>query len=171
MPAEITELESFMTPGRALTDVLGTWAMLLFLGGTLVAAFNSIIPILWCPAYILHEARSKEIRSSDPRQARRSFKLVFAALCLLSALSPLVHLGLGLSVVDMIVLFPAWNGVFGLPIAAVLLFWAVNDRETMGDRVNGLTQNVANAVLVALSIVLAASSLQDVVGAIVGGGL
>ncbi|GAB3676200.1 NRAMP family divalent metal transporter [Halopiger thermotolerans] len=170
-PAGVTELESFITPGRALTDVLGTWAMVLFLGGTLVAAFNSIIPILWCPAYILHEARGKEIRSSDPQEARRSFRVAFAGLCLLSGLSPLIHVGLGLSVIDMIILFPAWNGVFGLPIAAVLLFWAVNDRETMGEHVNSRKQNVANAVLVALSVILAASSLQDVVGAILGGGI
>ncbi len=169
-PAGITSLDSFITPGRALTDVLGTWAMLLFLGGTLVAAFNSIIPILWCPAYVLHEARGMEIRSSDPREARRTFKVSFAALCLISGLSPLVHVGLGLSVVEMIILFPAWNGVFGLPIAALLLFWAVNDAETMGDRVNDLQTNAVNAVLVVLSVVLAVLSLQDVVGAIFGGG-
>ena len=170
-PAGVTELESFITPGRALTDVLGTWAMLLFLGGTLVAAFNSIIPILWCPAYILHEARGKRIRSSDPRKARRSFRVTFAALCLVSGLSPLVHLGLGLSVIEMILLFPAWNGVFGLPITAALLFWAVNDASTMGEYTNDPRQNAVNVVLVVLSVVLAALSMQDVLGAIFGGWL
>ncbi len=170
-PTGVTELSSFITPGRALTDVLGTWAMLLFLGGTLVAAFNSIIPILWCPAYILQEARGKRIRSSDPQEARRSFRILFVGICLLSGLSPLVHIVGGLSVLDMIVLFPAWNGVFGLPISAVLLFWAVNDSETMGDHQNDRWINVANVTLVVLAIVLAVSSTQDVIGAILGGGL
>nr|WP_233738029.1 divalent metal cation transporter [Halocatena pleomorpha] len=170
-PAGITELSSFITPGRALTDVLGTWAMLLFLGGTLVAAFNSIIPILWCPAYILQEARGKRIRSSDPQKARRSFRVLFVGVCLLSGLSPLVHVVGGLSVLDMIVLFPAWNGVFGLPISAALLFWAVNDSETMGEHQNDRWINVANITLVVLAIVLAVSSAQDVIGAIFGGGL
>lgn len=170
-PTGVTELSSFITPGRALTDVLGTWAMLLFLGGTLVAAFNSIIPILWCPAYILQEAQGKRIRSSDPQEARRSFRVLFVGICLLSGLSPLVHIVGGLSVLDMIVLFPAWNGVFGLPISATLLFWAVNDSETMGDHQNDRRMNVVNVTLVVLALVLVVSSAQDVIGAILGGGL
>jgi Mn2+/Fe2+ NRAMP family transporter len=170
-PAGITELESFITPGRALTDVLGTWAMLLFLGGTLVAAFNSIIPILWTPAYILQEARGARIRSSDPKKARSSFRVLFVGLCLVSGLSPLVHLLGGLSVLDMVVLFPAWNGVFGLPVSAVLLFWAVNDSGTMGTHRNSGWLNAANIVLVMLAIALSVLSARDVVGAIFGGGL
>lgn len=170
-PAGITELGSFITPGRALTDVLGTWAMLLFLGGTLVAAFNSIIPILWTPAYILQEAWGAEIRSSDPREARPSFRILFGSLCVVSGLSPLVHLVGGLSVLDMVVLFPAWNGVFGLPASAVLLFWAVNDADMMEGHENDARLNAANVVLVVLAVVLSVLSAQDVLGAIVGGGL
>lgn len=170
-PAGLTELQSFITPGRALTDVLGTWAMLLFLGGTLIAAFNSIIPILWAPAYILHEAQGKQIQSSDPHKARRSFRVVFVSLCLLSGLSPVIHVVGGLTVLDMIVLFPAWNGIFGLPISAILLFWAVNDGETMHGHENDWRLNIANFVLVVLAIILAVLSAQDVLGAIFGGGL
>ena len=170
-PAGITELESFITPGRALTDVLGTWAMLLFLGGTLMAAFNSIIPILWCPAYILQEAWGRRIQSSDPQKASGTFRTLFVGLCLASGLSPLVHMFAGLSVLDMVVLFPAWNGVFGLPISAALLFWAVNDEETMGEHGNGWPLNLANVVLVVLAIALSVLSAKDVIGAIFGGGL
>lgn len=169
-PAGVTELESFITPGRALTDVLGTWAMLLFLGGTLIAAFNSIIPILWCPAYILHEARGAGVLSSDPRNAGRSFRATYVALCLVSGLSPLVHMFGGLSVLDMIILFPAWNGVFGLPVSAALLFWAVNDEETMGDHVNDRRLNAVNVVLVVLAVVLGALSANSVMSAILGTG-
>lgn len=170
-PAGITELESFITPGRALTDVLGTWAMLLFLGGTLMAAFNSIIPILWCPAYILQEAWGRRIQSSDPQKASGTFRTLFVGLCLASGLSPLVHVFAGLSVLDMVVLFPAWNGVFGLPISAALLFWAVNDEETMGEHGNDWVLNLANVGLVVLAIALSVLSATDVIGAIFGGGL
>nr|WP_249361556.1 divalent metal cation transporter [Haloterrigena sp. H1] len=55
-----------------------------------------------------------------------------------------------LSVVDMVILFPMYNGIFGLPVAAVLLFWAVNDRETMGEYRNSRKLNVVNALLVLL---------------------
>lgn len=170
-PAGITELESFITPGQALTDVLGTWAMLLFLGSTIIAAFNSIIPILWCPAYILQEAWGRTIQSSDPQEAGGSFRVLFVGLCLASGLSPLVHVLGGLSVLDMVVLFPAWNGVFGLPISAALLFWAVNDPKTMRGHENSLWLNVANVTLVMLAIGLSILSAQDVLGAILGGGL
>jgi len=170
-PAGITELESFITPGRALTDVLGTWAMLLFLGSTVIAAFNSIIPILWCPAYILQEAWGRAIQSSDPQKAGGSFRALFIGLCLASGLSPLVHVFGGLSVLDMVVLFPAWNGVFGLPISAALLFWAVNDPETMGGHENSPWLNAANITLVVLAIGLSILSAQDVLSAILGGGL
>ena len=170
-PAGITELASFITPGRALTDVLGTWAMLLFLGSTVIAAFNSIIPILWCPAYILQEAWGRTIQSSDPQKAGGSFRVIFVGLCLVSGLSPLVHIFGGLSVLDMVVLFPAWNGVFGLPISAALLFWAVNDPATMRGHGNSLWLNVANITLVVLAIGLSILSAQDVLSAILGGGL
>jgi Mn2+/Fe2+ NRAMP family transporter len=170
-PQGITSLETFITPGKALADILGDWAMVVFLGGTVVAAYNSIIPILWTPAYIIPEAWGERPKSSNPRLAGRNFKLIFAALCLVSGLSPLVNIFMGLSVLDMVVLFPAWNGVFGLPIAAGLLFWAVNDEETMGAETNDLKRNIVNFLLVALAIILALTSARGVVGAIFGGGL
>jgi Mn2+/Fe2+ NRAMP family transporter len=71
----------------------------------------------------------------------------------------------------MVVLFPAWNGVFGLPISAALLFWAVNDPKTMRGHENSLWLNVANVTLVMLAIGLSILSAQDVLGAILGGGL
>lgn len=70
----------------------------------------------------------------------------------------------------MIILFPAWNGVFGLPIAAALLFWAVNDEATMGEYTNDRWLNAGNVVLVMLAIGLALLSAHDVVGAIFTGG-
>jgi len=165
-PAGITELETFITPGRVLAEVLGEWALVLFLVGALAAAFNSIVPIMWTPAYLLLEALGR-----DPSSGDRSFKLVYVAVVALGSLSPLVHSVFGLSVVDMIILFPAYNGVVGLPITALLLFWAVNDGGVMGDRSNSLAQNVANVSLVLIAVYLAVTSAEGVFGAIFGGGL
>ena len=63
------------------------------------------------------------------------------------------------------------SGVVGLPITAILLFWAVNDDETMGEHQNTLALNLVNVILVVLSIALAVLSAQDVIDAIWGGGL
>ncbi len=163
-PMGITSLETFITPGRALAQVLGGWALVLFLVGALAAAFNSIVPIMWTPAYMIPQALGHDVTPDD-----RRFKLLYVALVAVGSLSPLVHAVFGLSVVEMIILFPAYNGVVGLPITALLLFWAVNDDETMGEHDNGLALNAVNVSLVLLAIFLAASSAGDVFGAILSG--
>ncbi|NKE36642.1 divalent metal cation transporter [Natronococcus sp. JC468] len=164
-PMGFTELESFITPGEALVEVLGTWAMVLFIAGVTAAAFNSIIPIMWTPAYIIPQAMD-----IDVDQGSRLFKLVFVGLTATGFASPIVSSVLNLSVVDMVILFPTYNGIFGLPLAALLLFWAVNDRETMGEYRNTTLLNVVNATLVLLALGLALSSVQDFLGLFFGGG-
>ncbi|MDG5758780.1 divalent metal cation transporter [Natronococcus sp. A-GB1] len=164
-PMGFTELESFMTPGEALVDVFGTWAMVLFIAGVTAAAFNSIIPIMWTPAYIIPQAMDIEVDQSS-----RLFKLIFAGLTGLGLASPLISSVLDLSVVDMVILFPTYNGIFGLPLAALLLFWAVNDKETMGEYRNTPMLNVVNAFLVLLAFVLAIFAVQDFLDLLLGGG-
>ncbi|EJN61456.1 Nramp family divalent metal transporter [Halogranum rubrum] len=163
-PAGVTELATFLTPGEALATVLGDWAMAAFIVGAVAAAFNSIVPIMWAPAYMIPHAYGMDVTADD-----RVFKLLYAGLVALGSLSPLVHIAFGLSVVDMIILFPAYNGVVGLPITAVLLLWAVNDSETMDGHANGWKLNVVNSLLVLLSIYLAISSAEGVFSAIFSG--
>ena len=164
-PMGYTSLETFITPGEALVEVLGTWAMVLFVGGVIAAAFNSIVPIMWTPAYIIPQALGY-----DARKGSRPFKLIFAGLTGIGVLSPVVSAALDLSVVDMVILFPMYNGIFSLPVAAVLLFWSVNDVETMGEFRNGWKLNAVNALLVLLAVVLAALSMRDFVDLISSGG-
>ncbi|APX98477.1 NRAMP family divalent metal transporter [Natronorubrum daqingense] len=164
-PMGYTELESFITPGEALVEVLGTWAMVLFVAGVTVAAFNSIIPIMWTPAYIVPQAMD-----IDVDQGTRAFKLVFVAVTATGFASPLVSHLLDLQVVDMVILFPTYNGIFGLPLAALLLYWAVNDRETMGQHRNTTALNVVNAFLVLLAFILAVFAAQDFLEVLFGGG-
>ena len=166
-PAGYTQLDTFLTPGLALEEVLGQWARIAFLIGAVAAAFNSIVPIMWTPAYMVMRAVDKDPEGG----ANRTFKWIYAAGVLIGSLSPLVNEFFGLSVVDMIILFPAYNGVVGLPIAAILLFWAVNSKDEIGEHRNGWKMNVANVVLVALSLYAAYRSGPVIFDAIVGGGL
>lgn len=162
-PMGLTDLASFLTPGFALAEVLGDWAMIMFVVGAVAAAFNSIIPIMWAPAYMIPEAIGH-----DPDSNSREFKIVFVVTTALGTLSPLVHHLTGLSVIDMIILFPTFNGIFGLPLTIILLLWAVNDRGTMGEHRNRLWLNIAGGILVALSVALALTSLRGFLGAITG---
>lgn len=163
-PQGITEIESFLTPGLALAVVLGEWAMLLFVIGAVAAAFGSIIPIMWTPAYLILAALGRQ-----PTSTSREFKVIYAVGVALGTFSPLVSSMTGLSVVDMIILFPAFNGIFGLPIAAVLLFWAVNDRKTMGEHENTRGVNALNAILVVMAVLLAVLAAGGFVEAVTGG--
>ncbi len=164
-PAGYDELQTFLTPGRALASILGEWAMVIFLVGTLAAAFNSIIPIMWAPAYMIPEAIGGEVADSN-----RVFNAIYVGGVALGSLSPLVHKYLGLSVIDMIILFPAYNGVVGLPITALLLFWAVNDSDVMGQYTNGWKLNAINSALILLAVYSAWSAGQFVINAIFTGG-
>ena len=164
-PAGYTSLQTFITPGRALADVLGQWAMTLFLLGAVAAAFNSIIPIMWAPAYMIQNARGKDVDSGS-----REFKVIYTAGTAIGCLSPLMTLFFGLSVVDMILLFPAYNGIVGLPVTVVFLFWALNDSETMGEYTNGLGLTAANFVLVALAIFLSVTSAPGFFETVTSGG-
>ena len=164
-PAGYTELASFVAPGEALELVLGQWAMIVFLLGVIAAAFNSIIPIMWTVPFMILEALDIDHQdgSSD------AFKLIFAGSIGIGMFSPLVAYVTGLSVVEMVTLFPAYNGVFGLPITAALLFWAVNDRKVMGPRTNDWRLNLANITLVLFSAYIAINSGRGVLEAIFGG--
>lgn len=161
-PAGYDQLESFITPGLALADVIGQWAMILFLVGAAAAAFNSIMPVVWAVVYLFENARGHDVDSAD-----RSFKRLYIAGAGLGVLGPVISLTTGMSVVDMIVLFPAYSGIVSLPITAVLLFWAINSEAIMGEHTNGIVLNVINAVLVILAFILAALALPNLLGSVV----
>jgi len=164
-PAGYTQLDTFLTPGRALSAVLGEWAMIVFLVGTVAAAFNSIVPIMWAPAYMIPDAMGERFGGDS-----RLFTAIYVGGVGLGCLSPLIQQALGLSVIDMIVLFPAYNGVVGLPITALLLFWAVNDSETMGKYTNDWKLNVVNSLLILLAVYSAWTGGRSVLDAIFSGG-
>jgi len=164
-PAGYTELSSFIAPGEALATVLGQWAMVVFLVGVACAAFNSIIPIMWTVPYMILEALDIDHRKGSSRP----FRLLFAGGIVLGMFSPLVAHVTGLSVVQMVTLFPAFNGVFGLPVTAALLFWAVNDRKVMGEHTNTWRLNAVNVTLVLFSLYIAINSGRGVMGQIFGG--
>jgi manganese transport protein len=157
-PTGVEEIRSYVAPGLALAQPVGQWAAVLFLLGTSAAAFNSIMPVMWVPSYLLEHALGREADSNS-----RSFKLIYVVGTAFGLLAPIVSSVSGLNVVEMITLFPAYNGIIGLPITAILLYWAVNDEGTMGEHTNGFVLNVINFVLVALALILAATSLPGII--------
>jgi len=99
----------------------------------------------------------------------RAFRLIFAGGIGLGMFSPLVAAVTGLSAVQMVTLFPAFNGVFGLPVTATFLFWAVNDRKVMGKETNTWKLNLVNVTLVLFAAYVAVRSGSGVLNRIFGG--
>lgn len=164
-PAGYTELTSFATPGLALEIVLGQWAMIVFFIGVIAASFTSIVPIMWTIPFMTLEALDIDHKDGSSK----AFKIILSVSIFIGMFSPLVAHVTGLSVVQMVTLFPAFNGVFGLPITAALLFWAINDKKIMGTNTNSWKLNVANISLVLFSTYIAVNSGRGVLEAIFGG--
>jgi Mn2+/Fe2+ NRAMP family transporter len=120
---------------------------------------------MWTIPYMILEALDIDHKEGSSK----SFKMIFAGGILIGMFSPLVAKVTGLSVVEMITLFPAYNGVFGLPITAALLFWAVNDKKLMGISTNSWKLNTVNFTLVVFSGYIAINSVRGVLSAIFGG--
>lgn len=165
LPAGYTELGDFTDPGTALAEVLGPWAMVVFLLGVMAAAFNSIIPIMWTVPFMILEAIDHEQKT----EGTPLFRIIYTASIAIGMFSPLVQYVTGMSVVEMVTMFPAFNGVFGLPLTAALLFWAVNDKETMGEERNDWKLNIINVSLVIFALYLAVNAAGGVMDAIFGG--
>lgn len=163
-PNGVTELVSFIAPGEALAEVMGPWAKTAFLIGVIAASYNSIVPILWTVPFMILSA----VDHPEPDQDSRAFKRIYIGCSVLSAFVPLIPIYLGLGVLDMILLFPAYNGVVGLPLTAVFLFWAVNDKRIMGEHTNSKLLNVFNFLLVIFSCYIAVKSGRGVFTAIFG---
>lgn len=164
-PAGYTELTSFIAPGEALEIVLGRWAMIVFLFGVIAAAFNSIIPIMWTIPFMILEALDIDHKDGSSTL----FKVIFTIGIVIGMFSPVVSSITGLSVVEMVTLFPAYNGVVGLPVTAALLFWSVNNKEMMNQNTNDWKLNAGNVVLVIFSVYIAINSGKGVLQAIFGG--
>lgn len=107
-------------PGQPLVPVLGDWALTVFVIGVLLAAFSSGTGTIFGAGFMVPQAWGKQTIFGDRRFRRVvegliGMSVVFAILLLeFTELTP-VRLGLTM---------PAVNGVVGLPLTALALYFA-----------------------------------------------
>ena len=133
-------LESELGPGAGLFFALGLFA----------AGFTSAVTAPLAAAYT---ARSLFAGPDDPSWGTTSWNFRGVWLGVL-----LVGLGFGLagvSPVPAIILAQALNGML-LPVVGIFLFTVMNDRQQLGDAVNGRWANLVLGAVVLLTIVLGA---------------
>lgn len=140
---------SFPALGAVLSSRLGGWASKLFAVGLLGAGLSSAITAPLAAAITARDVLSRG--ADDERWGVQSLRYRAVWIGVL-----LIGLGFGVSDVrpiPAIILAQALNGIL-LPVVAIFLFLAVNDRDLLGDRANGLPSNLLMSVVVWVSLML-----------------
>lgn len=151
----VPEPFSFAAVSDRLAARLGSWAGSLFGWGLCAAGLSSAVTAPLAAALTAKGLFSRG--GDDPRWTPRGshYRAVWIGVLL-------VGLGFALSGVPRIpaiLLAQALNGVL-LPVAAIFLWLAVNDRQLLGDHgVNGRFANVVTGLVVAVAVVLGTTGL------------
>src|SRR5690625_5924034 len=94
--------------------------MILFFIWVISASFNIFVPINRTIPYMILEALDIDHKDGTSKK----FKIILSVSIFIGMFSPLVSHVTGLSVVQMVTLFSAFNGVFLLPFSSIFLFFA-----------------------------------------------
>jgi Mn2+/Fe2+ NRAMP family transporter len=149
----------------ALQGALGAWAGVLFAVGLCAAGLSSAVT---APLAAALSVRSLVPRRHEREEQDRRRKWVYRGV-LFGVLLTGVGFGLaGVKPIPAIILAQALNGVV-LPLVAVFLLLATNDRELLGDAgVNGLLANLAIGCSCAVALLLGISGVVRAASSVVG---
>jgi Mn2+/Fe2+ NRAMP family transporter len=127
-----------------LTPLLGPWASHAFAAGYAAAGISSAVTAPLAGAYTLLDVlgRNRNVKSAPARAVWIGCLLIGGAVALV-----------GTRPVPLIFVAQVVNGLV-LPIVAVVLLIAMNDRRRLGDAVNGWRGNLAGGAVVLLCAVL-----------------
>lgn len=145
---------SFEALAEVLTTRLGDWAGTLFAVGLLGAGFSSAITAPLAAAITARDMLSRG--PDDPRWAVRSWR--YRAVWLTVLLIGVAFGASNIEPIPAIILAQALNGLL-LPIVAIFLFVAVNDRRLMGEHANGVFVNILMTGVVVVSLLLGVSAI------------
>ena len=147
-------LDSYDQIAPMLTDALGRWGYPLFVAALGIACFGAALEVSLALAYMIAEGFGWNWgENARPRDAARFSVSYTLALVLATAL-----VVVGLDPLRVTNVAMALNAA-SLPLAVVPFLVLMNDREYVGEHVNGRLANVLVLVVVALACVLAVVSL------------
>jgi len=138
-----------------LEPLLGRWATIFFSTGLLAAGISSGITAPMAAAYAAQGILGWEAGITGPRQRAVALGVVGVGM---------LFGALGVRPVPAITLAQAANGIL-LPVVAVFLLWAANDRERLGDRANGPAANLVGGAVVLIAAGLGVWALMRLAGA------
>lgn len=121
----ITLAEGEMTltgPGVPLADILGQFALVIFMLAVFLASITSATGTLFGAGFMVPQALGRDTVFGDAAFRRTVIALI--VLSAATALPMLVYTGFG--PVEMAIIMPAVNGAIGLPVTVFALIGAVN---------------------------------------------
>ena len=150
--------------GSVLAETLGGWATSLFALGLFAAGFSSSVT---APLAAALTVKGLLADPDDPAWGPRSvrYRATWG-----SVLAVGIAFGLsGVRPIPVILLAQALNGLL-LPLVALFLFLAVNDRRRLGEAVNGPFANGVTALVVAVTVLLGLVQLSRAASSALGQG-
>lgn len=118
LPGEMT----LTSPGKPLVGSIGPWALTVFVIAAGAASFTSATGTLFGAGFMVPQAYGHETRFGDAR-----FRRVVNLLIILSVLlAILILVFTDFTPVYLAITMPALNGMIGLPITSIALYFAVN---------------------------------------------
>ena len=138
-------ITSVLDMAETLRPLMGRFAVVLFMCGTLAAGLSSVFPIMMVAPLLVGDWRDGRMRTDTP---------VFRLICLAAAAWGLVVPAVGSNPVSVTILAQISN-VFVLPLTVGVVLWLVNRRDVMGRFRAGPVLNVVLAAAFAFSAVIA----------------
>ncbi|MEM9552796.1 MAG: divalent metal cation transporter [Acidobacteriota bacterium] len=154
---------SFEAVATVLADRLGAWAAPLFGVGLFAAGFTSAVTAPWAAAIAARSCFGDPDDSAWGHRGRH-FRGVWFGVLFFGTFAGF----LGVRPIPVILLAQAANGIL-LPIVAVFLFVAANDRRQLGDEgMNGPVLNLLTALVVAITVALGFRGLLNAGAGVLG---
>jgi Mn2+/Fe2+ NRAMP family transporter len=147
-------VESAADMARALEPVLGSWARVVFALGLFAAGMTSAVTAPLAAALATAGALGWKVDLRSPR-----LRAVWAIVLGVGLLFVLI----GGSPIEMILFAQAANGIL-LPVVAIFLLIAVNDRRRMGNAANGVLPNLLGGLAVLIATGLGLRALASLAG-------
>ncbi|WP_211086492.1 Nramp family divalent metal transporter [Halarchaeum nitratireducens] len=139
---------------QQLEPLAGPWAKYLFSVGLFAAGFTSATTAPLAGAYATAGALGWETDIDSPR-----FRAIWGTIIAVGIVASLV----GGSPVQVIVFAQVVNGIL-LPIVALFLIYAMNDRDVLGDYTNSAAGNVVGGLVTLVVVWLGVRTLLSVAG-------
>lgn len=146
-------VKSGLDLAKQLEPLVGTWAKYFFGLGLFAAGITSATAAPLSAAYAITGILGWSTELKD-KKFRIIWIIVLATGYIVSST--------GINPIQIIVLAQAFNGIL-LPLSAIILLIAMNNRKYLGDYVNTRAQNVIGAMIILITIILGARTLYMVV--------